>query len=105
MSANLDHVYKSIATWSLIYAKISIVLFASFFLTLRFGFDPFSFSFEPSGFNKTDPPFNLTLMKGSRYVILERDFANFVLKVINNSFLSVVNHIKFSLLALVAVMF
>ena len=48
---------------------------------LRNSFSQFAIDFEPNGLKKSEPPFNLTIMKGSRYVILERGFANFTLKV------------------------
>ena len=60
---------------------LSISKLKRYLCHLRNSFSQFANNFEPNGLKKSDPPFNLTIMKGSRYVILERGFANFTLKV------------------------
>ena len=60
---------------------LSISKLKRYLFHLRNSFSQFANNFEPNGLKKSDPPFNLTIMKGSRYVILERGFANFTLKV------------------------
>ena len=54
---------------------------------MRHNFHPFDNHIEANGMQKGPPPFNVTVMKGSRYVILKRGFAEFVVSVI---FLSVI---------------
>jgi hypothetical protein len=51
------------------------------FITIhhRYSFDQFSNYFGESETFKAPPPLNVTIMKGTRYVVLKRDFAQFVI--------------------------
>ena len=44
----------------------------------RYNFNQFSNKYVKSGTLKAPPPFNVTIMKGTRYVVLKRDFAQFI---------------------------
>jgi hypothetical protein len=51
------------------------------FITIhhRYSFDQFSNYFGESDTFKAPPPLNMTILKGTRYVVLKRDFAQFVI--------------------------
>ena len=46
----------------------------------RKDFEVYGYNFERNGLQKSPPPFNLTIMKGTRYVALDRQLAEFVVR-------------------------
>jgi hypothetical protein len=50
-----------------------------FFLN-RKNFFPFNLNYAKTGATRAPPPFNVTIMKGTRYVALKRDLAQFLVQ-------------------------
>ena len=50
------------------------------FFQNRNNFFPFNFNYAKTGAHRAPPPYNVTIMKGTRYVALKRDLAQFLVQ-------------------------